>query len=156
MKLNTRSRSILAALTISFALAACGPKDADITTAAQAAVGTMPGITVTVAEGVATIAGQFADSAQKSIAEGAVKGVKGVKSVVDNGTVAAPVVISPDDMLRTNVATALQPYGTLSSTVQDGVVTLGGSIAKTELPKVMQALSALNPKKIENKATVTK
>jgi len=158
MKLNTRSRSLVSAITLSmsFALAACGPKDADIKTAADAAVSNMPGITVSVADGVATITGQFADSAKKSIAEGAVKGVKGVKSVVDNGTVAPPVIISPDDALRTSVATALSMYGTLSSQVQDGVVTLGGSISKADLPKVMQALSALHPKKIDNKATVTK
>jgi osmotically-inducible protein OsmY len=156
--MNFNSRSLVSALTLtlSLALAACGPKDADIKTAADAALSKMPGISVTVTDGVATIAGQFADSGQRSIAEGAVKGVKGVKSVVDNGTVAAPVVISADDSLRTNVATALSAYGTLSSQVQDGVITLGGTVNKADLPKVMQALSALHPKKIENKATVTK
>jgi hyperosmotically inducible protein len=40
--------------------------------------------------------------------------------------------------------------------VKDGVVTLTGEINKTDLPRVMQALSALNPKKIDNKATVKK
>ena len=40
--------------------------------------------------------------------------------------------------------------------MKDGVVTLTGEIQKTALPKVMQALSALDPKKIENKATVKK
>jgi osmotically-inducible protein OsmY len=158
MNLNTRSRSLVSALTLTVALtlSACGPKDADTQTAAMAAVSAMPGISVTVVDGVATIAGQFADAGQKSSAEAAVQAVKGVKSVVDNATVPAPVVISADDSLRTNVATALSAYGTLSSQVQDGVVTLAGSIGKAELPKVMQALSALHPKKIDNKATITK
>ena len=40
--------------------------------------------------------------------------------------------------------------------MKDGVVTLTGDVKKSDLPKVMQALSAMHPKKIENKATVKK
>ena len=107
----------------------------------------MQGVTVDVANGAAVISGQFADSAAKSTGEAAVKGVKGVKSVVDNATVTpppAPVVISPDDSLKTNVTAALKDFPTT------------GEVQRTALPKVMQALSALHPKKIVNKATVKK
>jgi hyperosmotically inducible periplasmic protein len=84
--------------------------------------------------------------------------VKGVKSVVNNATVTPPppVVISADDSLKTNVAAALKDYPTLQADVKDGVVTLTGDVQRSALPKVMQALSSLHPKKIENKATVKK
>jgi len=68
----------------------------------------------------------------------------------------APVVISPDDSLKTSVTAALKDFPTLTADVKDGVVTLTGEVQRSALPKVMQALSALHPKKIENKATVKK
>lgn len=159
MMLMTRTRAFAVAAALGLALAACGRKDADVKADADKAVSGMQGVTVDVANGVATISGQFADSAAKTAGESAVKGVKGVKSVVDNATVApppAPVVISPDDSLRTNVSAALKDFPTLSADVKGGVVTLTGEIQRAALPKVMQALSALHPKKIENKATVKK
>jgi osmotically-inducible protein OsmY len=155
----TRARLLTMAVSIATVVAACGPKDADIRTAATQALAAVPGATVDVANGVATISGQVADSAARTSAEAAVKGVKGVKSVVNNVTVTPPPpppVISPDDSLKTNVAAALKDYPTLKADVKDGVVTLTGDVQRSALPKVMQALSALHPKKIENKATVKK
>jgi hyperosmotically inducible periplasmic protein len=157
MMLIARTRAFAAVVTLGLALAACGRKDADIRADADKAIAGMQGVTVDVTNGVATISGQVADDAAKTAAESAVKSVKGVKSVVDNATVApppAPVVISPDDSLRTNVAAALRDVPTLTADVSSGVVTLRGEVQKAELPRVMQALSALHPKKIENKATV--
>lgn len=156
MTLKTRTRTLASTITLALAMAvsACAPKDADIKAGVDQAIAGVQGVTVDVAKGVATISGQFADSAAMASTEALVKGVKGVKSVVVNATVAPPVVISADDMLRTNVAAALQDFSTLTADVQDGVITLTGEIKRSDLPKVMQALSALNPKKIENKATV--
>lgn len=159
MMVTRRSSALFSAVTLSLALAACGPKDADIKAGVDQAIAGTQGVTVDVAKGVATISGQFADSAAKATTEAAVKGVKGVKSVVDNATVApppAPVVISADDSLKTNVAAALKDYPKLTADVKDGVVTLTGEVKRSDLPKVMQAVSALHPKKIDNKATVTK
>ncbi|HUQ82940.1 MAG TPA: BON domain-containing protein [Gemmatimonadaceae bacterium] len=158
MTFTTRARSILIAVSLTLVVAACGPKDADIKTEATQALAATPGAAVDVAGGVATISGQVADSASRTAAETAVKGVKGVKSVVNNVTVTPPppVVISADDSLKTNVAAALKDFSTLTADVKDGVVTLTGEIQRASLPKVMQALSALHPKKIENKATVKK
>ena len=157
MTIMRQPRAFASLLTLCFAIAACGPSDADIKTEADKAVAGIPGATVSVANGVATISGQVANDAAKAAAEAAVKGVKGVKSVVDNATVAPPpVVISPDDSLRTNVAAALKDTPTLKADVKDGVVTLTGEVQRSALPKVMQALSALHPKKIDNKATVKK
>ncbi len=153
---TTRMRTLASTITLAFALAssACAPKDAAIKAAVDQAIAGVQGVTVDVANGVATISGQFADSAAMASTETLVKAVKGVKSVVVNATVAPPVVISADDMLKTSVATALQAYSTLTADVKDGVITLTGEVKRADLPKVMQVLSALNPKKVENKATV--
>lgn len=156
MMLTTHARALVRAVAISLALAACGPKDADIKASIDAAIAGTQGVAVDVAQGVATISGEFADEATKAATEAKVKAVKGVKSVVDNATVTPPVVISPDEALKTTVAAALKEYSKLVADVKDGVVTLTGEVKRSDLPKVMQALSALNPKKIENKATVTK
>lgn len=158
MTLMTRARVLASLVTLSLAFAACGPKDADIKAGADQAVAGVPGVTVMVTGGVATISGEFADEASKAATEAQVKAVKGVKSVVNNGTITPPppVVISEDDMLKTNVTAALKDFSTLMADVKDGVVTLTGEISRTDLPKVMQAISALNPKKVVNKATVKK
>ncbi len=159
MTLLIRARVLASLVTFSLALAACAPKDADIKVAADQAVAGVSGVTVDVAKGVATISGQFADEASKASTEAMVKAVKGVKSIVNNGTITPPpppVVISEDDMLKTNVMAALKDFSTLMADVKDGVVTLTGEVSKADLPKVMQALSALHPKKIDNKATVKK
>jgi len=157
MTLSRQPRVFASLITLCLAIAACGPSDADIKAEADKAIAGVQGATVDVASGVATISGQVANEAAKTTAETAVKGVKGVKSVVDNATVAPPpVVISADDSLKTNVAAALKGYPTLTADVKDGVVTLTGDVKKADLPKVMQAVSALHPKKIENKATVKK
>ena len=157
MTLSRQPRVVASLITLCIAIAACGPSDADIKADAEKAIAGVQGATVDVASGVATISGQVANEAAKTTAETAVKGVKGVKSVIDNATVTPPpVVISADDSLKTNVAAALKAYPTLTADVKDGVVTLTGNVKKTELPKVMQAVSALHPKKIENKATVKK
>ena len=156
MTMLSRARTLASAVVLSLAFVACGPKDADIQAGVNTAIAGVQGVTVKVEKGVATITGQYADDAAKASTMASVQGVKGVKSVVDSATVAPPVVISPDEALQNSVAAALKDLPTLTANVQDGVVTLTGEIKRADLPKAMQALSALNPKKIENKATVTK
>jgi len=153
-----RARSAIAAAAVSVALAltACGPKDADIQTAVNTAISGVSGVTVAVTKGVATIKGEFANEEVRNSTNALIKAGKGVKAIADSSTITPPVVISPDDALRTAVTAALTAYSTLSATIQDGVVTLSGEVTRADLPKVMQALSALNPKKIENTATVKK
>lgn len=153
-----RARGLMAAATLSLALifSACGPKDAEIKAAVDTAISGVSGITVAVDKGVATVKGEYASEEVRASTNALIKGVKGVKAVADSATVTPSVVISPDEALRTSVTAALAAYPTLSTTIQDGVVTLTGEVKRADLPKVMQALSALNPKKIENKATVKK
>ncbi len=97
---------------------------------------TVPGVTVEVKDGVATLNGTFPDDAAKAAAETAVKGVEGVKSVVNNTTVTppppppAPVVINPDEALTTAATAAAKEYTGVVVTVKDGVVTLTGEAKK--------------------------
>lgn len=161
MNLKRTSYSFAVAVALCIGLVSCGPKDSDIKTAIETQLKSNPGVTVDVKDGVATLSGTFTDDATKAAVESTVKAVKGVKSVVDNAVVTpapvqapAPVVISPDDTLKSNVSTALKNFAGLSADVKDGIVTLTGEVKKADLPKVMMALSALHPKKIMNKATI--
>ena len=156
---------VLAVMMIAIAVGfvSCKPKDADIKTAVEQAISAIPdaaGATIEVKDGVATISGEFKDEAAKAAAEAAAKAVKGVKSVVNNGTIAAPIVVeapvevSADAALITAVADASKDFATVKAEVKDGIITLTGEIKKTDLPKLMQSLNALKPKKVENKLTV--
>lgn len=154
MTLSTHVRALATAVTLALTFAACGPKDADIKAEVNQALSDVRGVAVEVTDGVATFSGEFADEASRAAAEARVRAVKGVKSVVNNATVTPPVVISPDEALQTNVNAALSEYPNLTATVNDGVVTLTGEVRRADLSKVMQALSAYNPKQIDNKARV--
>lgn len=152
----------LAVLMISFLLVSCGVKDSDIQTAITEKAATTPelaGINASVVEGVVTLTGEFKDEASKSTAEETVKDIKGVKSVVDNGTITpppapAPVQISADDQLSKSVSDITKDFSGVTASVTDGVVTLTGNIKRTELPRLMKALNTLKPKKIDNKLTI--
>lgn len=145
---------------ISVAFVSCKPKDADIKTAIEQAIAAVPDASnavIDVKDGVATITGEFKDDATKAAIETAAKAVKGVKSVVNNGTVTPPpppVTISADDTLIKGVTDAIKDFTTVKADVKDGVVTLTGEIKKASLPKLMQSLMALKPKKVDNKLTV--
>lgn len=157
MNLRKFGLSLVAVASLSFTLVSCGPKDADIQKAVQEKLANTPGITADVKDGVVTLNGEFADDATKNAVETDVNTVKGVKSLVDNATVTpAPVQINGDDVLKTGITAALKDYPEVVSNVQvqDSVITLTGDIKKADLPKIMQALMALHPKKVVNNATV--
>lgn len=138
---------------MSFGFVACktGPKDADVKANVESTVGN--GVTATVNNGAVTLTGEVADDAAKAAAETAAQGVEGVKSVTNNITV-TPVEISADPALANNVAAEVAKYPGVNATVTDGVVTLRGTISKADLPNLMSALMAMNPKNVENQLTV--
>lgn len=161
MKFMKIPLALAVALAIGFT--GCKPKDADIKTAIETKLKADPDMastTVEVKDGTATISGVCKDDACKAKCEAAVKDVKGVKSVVNNCTVAAPVVVAPppvitaDDPLTKGVNDAIKDFSTVKAEVKEGVITLMGDIKKDALPKLMMALNSLKPKKIENKLTV--
>ena len=156
-------------LTLGFAasvsLISCKPKDADIKAAIETKLSSMPGMTAVTADvndGVATISGECKDNECKASCEKEAKEVKGVKSVVNNLTVAAPPqppvaatpTVTADETLKQSVADATKDYNTVKTEVNDGVITLTGTIKKSDLAKLMMSLNSLKPKKIENKLTI--
>jgi hyperosmotically inducible protein len=155
-------KSILLGMSFAFLLVACGPKDADIQKEITAKISELPGVSVTVKDGVATISGTCKDDAFKANAESIVKGIKGVKSVVNNceipapepEVVAAPVQINPDTVLTTSVNDVVKTYTGVTATVANGVVTLTGDIKRTQLPALIKSVQELKPKKVENKLTI--
>lgn len=155
-------KSILLGMSFAFLLVACGPKDADIEKEITAKISELPGVSVTVKDGVATISGTCKDDAFKANAETIVKGVKGVKTVVNNCEIpapepvatAAPVEINPDTVLTTSVNEVVKTYSGVTATVANGVVTLTGDIKRTQLPALIKSVQELKPKKVENKLTI--
>jgi len=135
------------------------PKDADIQAAISAKSSAYPGLSATVTDGVATLTGTASDNASKTAFENDVKAVEGVKSVVNNITVAAPpapaaVEVTPDDPLTKGLTDATKDFPTVQATVTQGVVTLTGDLKRSELPALMKSINSLKPKKIENKLTL--
>ena len=154
-------KSMLLGMSFAFLLVACGPKDADIQKEITAKLIELPGVSVTVEKGVATISGTCKDDAFKQNAESIVKGIKGVKSVVNNceipapePVVEAPVEINPDAVLTTSVNEVVKTYSGVTATVKDGVVTLTGDIKRSQLQNLIKSVQELKPKKVENKLTI--
>ena len=144
-------------------LAGCNSKtsDADVKTSVDNAISAnsdLSGTYTDVKDGVVTLSGQVKDEAAKSLAETTAKGVKGVKSVDNNLTVApppaAPVEITADDPLKASVDNTIKEYPGVAATVKDGVITLTGQIKRADLQNLMKALNTLKPKKIENQLTI--
>ena len=166
--MKNKMANLLLLLTVTFSISvllnSCGVKDADIEKAVDEKISATPelsGISATVKDGVVTLSGEVKDDASKAMAETSVKGIKGVKSVVNNTSVAPPppppsaaVEIAADDPLTKAVADATKDFTGVTATVKDGVVTLTGEIKKTDLPKLMQAIMASKPKKVENQLVI--
>jgi hyperosmotically inducible periplasmic protein len=165
--MKSKIANLLLLLTVMFSasvlLNSCGVKDADVEKAVAEKISATPelsGISATVKDGVVTLSGEVKDDASKAMAETSVKGIKGVKSVVNNTSVAPPppppatVEITADDPLTKAVADATKDFTGVTATVKDGVVTLTGEIKKTDLPKLMQAIMASKPKKVENQLVI--
>lgn len=66
----------------------------------------------------------------------------------------APVEIATDDSLTTGVRDATKDYPGVNATVDNGEVTLTGTIKRDRLTNLMQSLHALHPKKINNNLTI--
>jgi hyperosmotically inducible protein len=154
--------TIAAVIAVVIALPACKSKvkDADIKQDVQTALLTVPAngeLAADVKNGVVTVSGEVKDAAAQASVEPAVKDIRGVKSVVNNTTimtVADTPVVTPDDPLTIAVKDAVKDNPGVNAQVNDGVVTLTGSIKKSDLPKLMQKINATKPKKIENQLTI--
>lgn len=149
-------------LAIAGSFSACKKvKDADLKTSITTALAANPdlsGITVDVQKQVATLAGEVKEEGLVNTAVQLVKGIKGVKSVVNNLAIKVveeiPVISPADQEMEKLLKDALKDNAGIIAAVKDGVVTLTGEITKDQLPKLMQKISALKPAKIDNKLTI--
>ncbi|MEO6818548.1 MAG: BON domain-containing protein [Ginsengibacter sp.] len=148
-------------LSVSVLFFSCKPKDSEIQTKITEKFASTPevsGANASVADGVATLTGEVKDDAAKTMAEADAKEVKGVKSVVNSLTttpvVVAPPVMSPDANLTQGVTDATKDFPGVTAMVNNGEITLTGTIKKADLPKLMQSLQSLNPTKINNQLTI--
>ena len=66
------------------------------------------------------------------------------------------VIISADDSLKRMIPDAIKDFPGVTASVDQGVVTLTGTINRDRLPKLMMAINALHPKKINNNLTINK
>ena len=139
-------------------------KDTDIQASIEAVLSAdadMRSTMVTVQDGVATISGECKDEACKAKCEAAVAKVEGVKSVVNNCTVAPPPPVVPpvSDALSQAVADAVKDFPGVQTSLTDGVLTLTGEIKRSDLQSLMQRLNALKSMgitKIESSGLIKK
>jgi len=153
---NKMMALIMAAAVVSTAFTSCKskPKDSDVKAGVETAIQSSPAandVTVSVAQDVATLSGQVPDEESRDNLERTAADVAGVKSVVNNLTIAdtAPVGVTMDNSLTAAVKNATKEYPSLTTTVADGVISLKGEIQKANLQKLMMTLKALKPKKVE-------
>ncbi len=69
-------------------------------------------------------------------------------------TNSAPVVIANDDELTKGVNDATKDFPGVTASVNNGEVTLTGTIKRDRLPTLMQSINSLHPKKVNNNLTV--
>lgn len=67
-----------------------------------------------------------------------------------NTPATAPVVINEDEDLRKGVTDATKDFPEVNATVENGVITLNGSIKKDRYMTLKQSLDALRPKQVVN------
>lgn len=75
-------------------------------------------------------------------------------TTTQDSTNTAPVEIATDDQLTNGVKDATKDFPSVTATVNNGEVTLTGTIKRDRLPTLMQSIHALNPKKVNNNLTV--
>ena len=153
------------AITATVGLVSCKPKDADIQAAIEnkaKADADLSAVTVDVKDGVATLGGELKNEGAKAKIPSLSADVKGLKSTVDNTTVApsaipaAPVVVAADDPLSKAVTDATKDYPTVKASVKEGVVTVTGTIAAEKWRKLKMNLDGLHPKKVDGSTLTIK
>jgi osmotically-inducible protein OsmY len=62
--------------------------------------------------------------------------------------------VATDDVLTTQLKDATKDYPGVTATADNGEVTLTGTIKRDKLQNLLQAVHALNPKKVNNQLTI--
>lgn len=151
----------VACLAVSLSFTACksGTKDSDIQKNFNAKLNENPQlrtVTATVKDGTITLTGPCPDEACRSSAEQAARDIEGVKNVVNNISVSdtAPVVVADDGTLQRAVDEIVKKHNGVEAQVQNGEVTLRGTIERDNLQQLMMDLNSANAKKINNQLTI--
>lgn len=146
-------------IVLCFGLCACNSqakKDAIAKAAAKSAV---PGISIEVKDGIATIDGEMNSSDAVTAAEETIKHIENVKTIVSHLTVNSTPLppsrpINPDQALIDGVHPVLREYPGVTASIKDGVIDLTGKISKTDWLELNRQLEALKPKQILNNMKV--
>lgn len=114
-------------------------------------------ISSVVKDGVVTLTGTAESDVDKMSITSAVRGVKGVKDVMNNINVREKVLTPPatvydDTSIKSSIDTKLSEQGVknVKVEVKDGEVMLSGDLKRADLTKVMQIANESNPKKVTN------
>jgi len=150
MKLMKLLMAVVVSATMLFV--SCKPKDGDIKTAVETALKADPmmtGTTVDVKDGIVTLSGECKDDACKAMCEKTVLAVKGVKSVVNNCTVAPPpppppasVTTSLNEAAQQAVKDGLKDIPGVTVEFTEDKAVLKGEVTKANRMKIMQMLAA--------------
>lgn len=144
---------LISVLAISFTSCKSKPKDADIKAAVEKALSADPmsaGTTVSVEKGVVTLAGECKDDMCKKHCEEAATAVKGVKSVVNNCTIAAPPTVPVEEGTQVSandqaLIDALKDQPGVKGAMKDGKIVLTGEITKVKWKMLKETLDKLKP-----------
>lgn len=146
-----RKLSILLLLCVAVGFTSCkshDDKDAQIKTDIEKIL--VPGVTVEVDRGVAKISGTFENGETHMKVLQDARNVKNVKSVLDDAITQTVPTVTPDNMLQTKVDAILVSYPLVTATIDDGMITLNGTVEREELPDLMKKMNETQPKKVEN------
>jgi hypothetical protein len=74
----------------------------------------------------------------------------------DNNTSGSstPVTVSGDEEIRRGAMDATKDFPGVTATVNNGEITLTGTVQRDRLPTLMQSLNTLKPKRINNNLTI--
>ncbi len=110
-----------------------------------------PKINPVVKDGIVTLNGECQGENCADSAAALVRNIAGVKDVVNN---VREVADETDYTLRSSVQETISKYAGVQADVAAGVIVLRGQIERAQLQPLMNELSALNPKKIDNQLVI--
>jgi hyperosmotically inducible protein len=157
MKLTKVLLTVMVAASLFFV--SCGPKDADIKANVDSAIQADPmfaGASADVKDGIVTLTGQMKDAECKEMCAKKLKDIKGVKSVVDNATIAPPppppvappasMTTALDEATQQKVKDGLKDIKGVTVTFDGEKAVLAGEVTKANRMKIMQMLAAAKVK----------
>ena len=157
MKLTKVLMAVIVVTSLAFV--SCKPKDEDIKAKIEAALKADPmmaSTAVDVKDGVASISGECKDDACKGMCEKTVAAIKGVKSVVNNCTVAPPppppaappasMTTMLDEATQQKVKDGLKDIKGVTVAFEGEKAVLSGDVSKADRMKIMQMLASAKVK----------